>query len=115
LEDRYHATAIETDAHLQHCIVYIDLNMVRAGVVDHPLSWVCSGFFEVQQSPKRYRLIDLPALLALCGFSKQADFQQAVGSWWTKLSKARWRCGMHGGRKHLRLAAKRSPRRLKES
>jgi putative transposase len=25
-EDRYHATAIETDAHLQHCIVYIDLN-----------------------------------------------------------------------------------------
>ena len=32
-EDRYHATAIETDAHLHHCLVYIDLNMVRAGVV----------------------------------------------------------------------------------
>ena len=55
--------------------------MVRADEVDHPLSWVCSGFSEVQQSPKRYRLIDLPALLALCGFSRQADFQQAYRQW----------------------------------
>src|SRR5258708_1022291 len=30
-EDRYHATAIETGKHLHHCLVYIDLNMVRAG------------------------------------------------------------------------------------
>ena len=29
-EDRYHATAIETDEHLNRCLVYIDLNMVRA-------------------------------------------------------------------------------------
>ena len=29
-EDRYHATAIEADEHLQRCVVYIDLNMVRA-------------------------------------------------------------------------------------
>ena len=29
-EDRYHATAIEADDHLHRCLVYIDLNMVRA-------------------------------------------------------------------------------------
>ena len=29
-EDRYHATAIQADEHLHQCIVYIDLNMVRA-------------------------------------------------------------------------------------
>jgi putative transposase len=29
-EDRYHATAIEIGKHLHHCLVYIDLNMVRA-------------------------------------------------------------------------------------
>ena len=29
-EDRYHATAIEIDEHLHRCVVYIDLNMVRA-------------------------------------------------------------------------------------
>src|SRR5918996_3440644 len=33
-EDRYHATAIEDDEHLHRCLVYIDLNMVRAGVVN---------------------------------------------------------------------------------
>ncbi len=35
-EDRYHATAVDADEHLQRCLVYIDLNMVRAGVVNHP-------------------------------------------------------------------------------
>jgi putative transposase len=29
-EDRYHATAIEANEHLHRCLVYIDLNMVRA-------------------------------------------------------------------------------------
>jgi len=32
-EDRYHATAVESGEHLARCLVYIDLNMVRAGVV----------------------------------------------------------------------------------
>lgn len=38
-EDRYHATAIQADDHLHQCVVYIDLNMVRAGVVKHPREW----------------------------------------------------------------------------
>ena len=32
-EDRYHATAVEKEQHLIQCMIYIDLNMVRAGVV----------------------------------------------------------------------------------
>ena len=32
-EDRYHATSVEPDDHLAKCIVSIDPNMVRAGVV----------------------------------------------------------------------------------
>ena len=35
-EDRYHATDVSSDRHLIQCIVYIDLNMVRAGIVTHP-------------------------------------------------------------------------------
>jgi putative transposase len=38
--DGYHATAIEADEHLRRCLVYIDLNMVRAGVVTHPSEWL---------------------------------------------------------------------------
>jgi hypothetical protein len=51
--------------------------MVRAGVVNHPVKWVNSGYPEIQQPLKRYRVIDLAGLLGLCGFSKLADFQQA--------------------------------------
>ena len=31
--NRYFATAIDTDEYLARCLVYIPLNMVRAGVV----------------------------------------------------------------------------------
>jgi REP-associated tyrosine transposase len=43
-EDRYHATAVERDEHLIRCLVYIDLNMVRASVVCHPGEWEMNGF-----------------------------------------------------------------------
>ena len=80
-EDRYHATAIETDAHLHRCLVYIDLNMVRAGVVRHPRQWIHSGYREIQQPPERYRVIDLATLSTLCGFKQIADFQKAHREW----------------------------------
>ena len=80
-EDRYHATAIETDAHLHRCLVYIELNMVRAGVVRHPREWTHSGYREIQQPPERYRVIDLATLSALCGFKQIADFQNAHREW----------------------------------
>jgi len=38
-EDRYHATAVERDDHLAQCMAYIDLKMVRAGVVKRPEEW----------------------------------------------------------------------------
>ena len=80
-EDRYHATAIQTDEYLHRCLVYIDLNMVRAGVVNHPGQWKESGFSEIQEPPKRYSIIDLRALSELCGFGELADFQRAQRQW----------------------------------
>lgn len=64
-EDRYHATAIESGDHLWRCLVYVDLNMVRAGVVDHPSEWKWSGYHEIQKPKRRYRLIDHDKLLGL--------------------------------------------------
>lgn len=80
-EDRYHATAIDTNEHLLRCLVYIDLNMVRAGVVPHPQDWPHSGYNEIQQPPRRYALIDLPCLAELCGFGGIGAFQSAHRSW----------------------------------
>jgi putative transposase len=68
-EDRYHAVAVETEQHLVRCLVYIDLNVVRAGVVKHPAEWPFGGYCEIQQPPKRYRLIDRESLVEKCGGS----------------------------------------------
>ena len=36
---RYHCTMVESGEHLWNCMRYINLNMVRAGVVAHPDKW----------------------------------------------------------------------------
>ena len=61
-EDRYHATAVQTEEHLARCLVYNDLNMVRAGVVQHLSEYNVSGYNEIQNPPKRYSIIDRVAL-----------------------------------------------------
>ncbi len=66
-EDCYHATAVETDEHLARCFTYIDLNMVRAGAVDHPREWSEAAYHEIQQPRARYRIIDREALSELLG------------------------------------------------
>ena len=68
-EDRYHATAVQADGHLARCMVYIDLNMIRAGAVEHPSEWPHTGYYEIQSSPERYRCIDVPTVAALLGFA----------------------------------------------
>ncbi|MDH3561440.1 MAG: transposase [Gammaproteobacteria bacterium] len=80
-EDRYHATAVQADGHLARCMVYIDLNMVRAGVVDHPSEWVHAGYSEIQSLPERYRCIDVPALAAILGFADADRLREGLREW----------------------------------
>ncbi len=67
-EDRYHATAVENGDHLFNCLVYIDLNMVRAGVVKHPSEWPFSGYNEIQEPKRKNVLINYQRLTELLGF-----------------------------------------------
>ena len=80
-EDRYHATAIETGEHLLRCIVYVDLNMVRAGVVTHPEQWPHGGFNEIQNPRRKNVLIDYEKLCHACGFNSFDKFQLAHRKW----------------------------------
>ncbi|MDH5800954.1 MAG: transposase [Gammaproteobacteria bacterium] len=80
-EDRYHATAIETDEHLHRCLVYIDLNMVRAGVVKHPSQWKHSGYQEIHTPPQRKAIVDLQKLMKLCCFNDLSAFQLSHKNW----------------------------------
>ena len=80
-EDRYHATAIDSDKYLAHCMVYIDLNMVRAGVVSHPAEWHYSGYCEIQSPPQRYAVIDREALSELLGTNSFEQCQLVHKDW----------------------------------
>jgi REP element-mobilizing transposase RayT len=80
-EDRYHATAVEGNEHLIRCLIYIDLNMIRAGVVSHPSEWEMNGYNEIQNPPERYGVIDQHRLQHLCGFSDSSKFAEQYGRW----------------------------------
>ncbi len=76
-EDRYHATAVESGEHFRRCLSYLDLNMVRAGVVSHPDQWPDCGYVELQQPKRRYGLMDFERVMELLGVSCLAHLQQA--------------------------------------
>jgi putative transposase len=79
-EDQYHATAVETGEHLARCVVYVDLNMVRAGVVGHPAEWEVGGYHEIQRQSTRYRIVDRAALAEALGL-KLADLACVHRDW----------------------------------
>jgi len=80
-EDRYHATAVQSGDHLIRCLVYIDLNMVRAGAVKHPSEWPFCGYNEIQVPPQRYRLIDRKLLMTLLGIDNSKEFSKTYNGW----------------------------------
>jgi putative transposase len=60
--DNYHATLVEGGSYLWRCLCYIELNMVRCGVVKHPREWPWVGFNEIMGLHRRNRVIDLKQL-----------------------------------------------------
>jgi len=80
-EDRYHATAVESNEHLAQCSVYIDLNMVRGGIVKHPSEWPFCGYHEIQEPKERYALLDYKGLKAAFGFSEMNGFAESYRGW----------------------------------
>jgi putative transposase len=75
-EDRYHATAVQTQDHLIRCMLYIDFNMVRAGVVDHPSSWSQCGYQEIIKPQRRYARIDHKTLMIMLGMKDLDELRE---------------------------------------
>jgi putative transposase len=96
-EDRYHATAVKTDGHLIRCLAYIDLNMVRAGVVQHPSEWEFGGYAEIQSPKKRYTIVNHRELVNLLGIKDEVQLLESHRQWveeilfsGTNKREARW-------------------------
>lgn len=80
-EDRYHATAVDTNDYLLRCMVYVDLNMVRTGRVKHPSQWPASGYNEIQNRPERKGIINIDQLLVLLNIDQYQSLQQLHRQW----------------------------------
>ena len=80
-EDRYHATAIESGEHLSRCMAYIDMNMVRAGVVSHPSLWTFCGYNEIQEPRIKNVLLDYERLKGLFGTDSYEKLKEIHKGW----------------------------------
>jgi len=80
-EDRYHATAVQTNHHLIRCLSYIDLNMVRAQIVSHPSEWEVSGYHEINNPRQRKGIIDHKRLGQLVGIPNIDRLADAHNCW----------------------------------
>ena len=80
-EDRYHAVAIESGEHLIQCLVYIDLNMVRAKFVSHPDKWEFCGFNEIQHPRRKCIILSYEMLYNLAGYPDYESFRKAHFEW----------------------------------
>lgn len=125
-EDFYQATIVDTADHLARCFTYIDLNMVRAGVVDHPRQWRESGYWEIQNRPERYRIIDRAALSELLAVDEsrlaevQDEWIEAKLRRGELVREAQWSAGVAVGRRSFvdevkdRLGSRARFRRVRE-
>lgn len=74
-EGRYHSTLIDNDDHLLRCMTYIELNMVRAGVVTHPERWPWCSYQDWMGHRRRRTLVDLQKGLEFFGRDQLSELR----------------------------------------
>ena len=74
-EHPYHCTMIQDGQHLLNCLRYVSLNMVRAGVVEHPGNWRWSGHDELTGQRSRYRVLAVDRLLESLALDRLAELR----------------------------------------
>lgn len=77
-EHPFHCTAVESGQHLLNCLVYINMNMVRAGAVSHPQDWSWCSHRELVGQRQRYRILNRDRLLESLGL----EDEKALAVWY---------------------------------
>ncbi len=80
-QDRYHATAVEDNHHFVHAVIYVDLNMVRAGVVSHPDQWPFCGYHELITRRQRYSIVNRGELMRVLDISNEPALVAMRRNW----------------------------------
>jgi putative transposase len=74
--ERFHCTMVDGGEHLWNCLRYIDLNMVRTGVVRHPNEWAWCGYHEIVGNRKRFCILDIDRLVDLLGLADRESLAE---------------------------------------
>ena len=74
--DRFHSTRIQSGRHLGACLFYIDLNMVQAGVVEHPAEWKYGSFNEFVEKTQRCCIVNKAELIKSLCMDNFNDFKK---------------------------------------
>lgn len=74
-EDRYQLSLIEEEEYLFRCFIYIDLNMVRAKEVEHPIEWQHCGYHDIYCNRSRYHILNYKEIVSTLGYSSLKDFK----------------------------------------
>jgi putative transposase len=72
---------VESGRHLWYCMTYIDLNMVRAGVVKHPREWRWCGYDELVGARSKFLALEKKRILELVGGTSEdlaRDYEAAL-------------------------------------
>jgi putative transposase len=78
-DGRFGCTMVQGESHFWNCMRYVDLNMVRAGVVDHPSDWRWCGYQELTGRRTRFRILDIREVLAAGGIGSVETLQARYG------------------------------------
>jgi putative transposase len=62
-------------------MVYMEMNMVRAGVVRHPSQWRWGGYREIQRPKRKCALVAYERLSELAGFETYDEFRSCHERW----------------------------------
>ncbi len=88
-EHPFHCTAVENGRHLLNCLVYINMNMVRAGAVTHPREWKWCSHDELLGQRQRYRILNRDRLLECLG----AGNTESLAEWYEENLARRMQAG----------------------
>jgi len=75
-EHPYQCTIIQDGQHLINCLRYVSLNMVRAGIVEHPSEWRWSGHDELTGDRSRYTILALDSLIERLSLNGVSDLKR---------------------------------------
>jgi len=87
---RFRPTLIQEGVHLGRCIIYIAMNMVRAGQVDHPGGWKSCGYHELAGFRERGLIVNRERLLSCLGHIGDAG---GFEEWYQKTIEEKLRDG----------------------